>query len=120
MGGGVVHHHVHLQLFRHLPVDEAKELDELLGPVTWGQVGNHLPGSQVESGIEIGYPEAAVVMGLAGRDAGKKGQDGSGAIQSLDLGLLVHAEHEGRVGRVEVEAHDVSHLVDELKGRGRA
>ena len=31
----------------------------------------------------------------------------------MDLGLLVDAEHQGALGRVEVEADDVAHFLDE-------
>jgi len=49
---------------------------------------------------------------------GKKGQDGRGAVQGLDLGFLSHAEHHRRIRRVAIEAHDVSHLIDRLGIRG--
>jgi len=33
----------------------------------------------------------------------------------LDLGLLIHAQHHGSLGRVQVEPDDVADLVDELR-----
>ena len=36
-----------------------------------------------------------------------------GAIERLDLALLVHREHQRLVRRIEVEANDVLHLLDE-------
>src|SRR5437899_2776095 len=38
-----------------------------------------------------------------------------GAIQRLDLRLLIDAEHQRAIWRVEVEADDVAHLVDEQR-----
>ncbi len=38
-----------------------------------------------------------------------------GAVQCLDLGLLVDAQHDSRLRRVQVEGDDVSDLVDELR-----
>ena len=35
-----------------------------------------------------------------------------GAIEGLDLRFLVNAEHNCLIGRIEVEADDVSHLFD--------
>ena len=35
-----------------------------------------------------------------------------GAVEGLDLGFLVNAEHNRLMGRVEVEADDVSSLLD--------
>lgn len=40
-------------------------------------------------------------------------QDRLGSFERLDLGLLIDAQHDGVVGRVEVEANDITHLVDE-------
>ena len=37
-----------------------------------------------------------------------------GAVECLDLALLVDAEHQGFVRRIEVEADDILHLVDKL------
>ena len=42
-----------------------------------------------------------------------KGEHRGGAIERLDLGLLVDAQDEGPIGGIDVEAHDVAHLVDE-------
>ena len=36
-------------------------------------------------------------------------------VERLDLGLFVHREHHGVLGRVEVKTHDVSHLLDEKR-----
>jgi len=51
--------------------------------------------------------------------SGAHGQQRCGAIQRLNLALLVHTQHQGAVGRVEVEADDVADFVDEA-GRGSA
>ena len=41
------------------------------------------------------------------------GQDRLRAIQRLNLTLFIHTQHQSVVGRVEVQADDVSHLLDE-------
>jgi hypothetical protein len=40
-------------------------------------------------------------------------QPGLGAIERLDLALLVDRQHQGLVRRIEVKAHDVLYLLDE-------
>ncbi len=45
-------------------------------------------------------------------------ENGLEAVEGLDLALLVDAKHHGPLGWVEVGAHDVSHLLDEV-GVGR-
>ncbi len=42
-----------------------------------------------------------------------QGQKRPGAVQGLDLGLLVHAQDQRPVRRVEVEPHNIPHLLDE-------
>ena len=60
---------------------------------------------------------AAVAVGAALGRAGHQRQDRGGSVQCLDLGLLVDADHDRGLRRVEVQAHDVSGLVDELRVR---
>ncbi len=60
-------------------------------------------------------PGALVVVGGALGHAGEHRQDRRGAVERLDLGLLVHAEHDGALGRVEIEPDDVADLLDEQR-----
>jgi hypothetical protein len=46
-------------------------------------------------------------------------QDRGAAVEGLDLGLLIDAEHDRGVGRVQIQPNDVSHLVDELRIGGQ-
>jgi hypothetical protein len=52
---------------------------------------------------------------VAGGHARQQGQDRRRAVERLDLRLLVDAEHDRGLGRVEVEPDDVAQLVDELR-----
>ncbi len=47
------------------------------------------------------------------RCAGQHGEDRLGPIQGLNLALLVGAEDQSRLWRVEIEVDDVPHLFDE-------
>jgi len=47
--------------------------------------------------------------------SGAHGQKRCGAVQRLNLALFVHAQNQGAVGRVEVEADDVADFVDEQR-----
>lgn len=58
---------------------------------------------------------AYVVVGaLLGGVEGDR-QQRLGAVQRLDLGLLVQAQHHGSAGQVEVQPDDVGHLLRELR-----
>lgn len=41
------------------------------------------------------------------------GQDRLSTIQRLNLALLIHAEHQRVIGRIEIQSGNVSHLFDE-------
>ena len=43
-----------------------------------------------------------------------QGQDGLGAVEGLDLTLFIDTQHQGLVGRIQIQPDDVAHLVDEL------
>ena len=61
---------------------------------------------------------ALVMVRVAGRPARAQRQRRLRSLQGLYRGLLVDAEHDD-VGRwIEIEPHDVPHLLGELRGRG--
>ena len=59
---------------------------------------------------------AHVIMGAPLHLARAQGQQRPGAVQGLDLGLLVHAQDQRPVRRIKVESHNVPHLFDEEGG----
>ena len=72
-------------------------------------------GGGVEGGEQGGRAVALVIVAAPLRLARPHGQHRLGAVERLDLALLVDAEHQRAVRRVEIEADDVAHLVDELR-----
>jgi hypothetical protein len=58
---------------------------------------------------------ALVIVRLPGWHAGSQRQNRLSPIQSLHLTLLVHAQHDGAVRRIQVQAHDIPNLLDELR-----
>lgn len=63
----------------------------------------------------VGRPVPHVVVRPAFGDAGHHRQDRLFTIQGLDLAFLVDAENKRAVGRREVKADDIAHLVDEQR-----
>src|SRR6266853_1557752 len=45
----------------------------------------------------------------------RNSQERRGAVQGLNLALLVHAQHQSAVGRVQIKADDVANFVDEQR-----
>jgi len=58
---------------------------------------------------------ACVVVGHGAEPTLLHGQAGLGAVERLDLALLVDGQHDGVGRRIDIEADDVAQLVDELR-----
>jgi class 3 adenylate cyclase len=115
VGRGVVADHVDGQVSRHRLVDVGEEPPELHRAVAGGHLGDDGAGGNVQGGVQVGGAVAGVVMGLPLGYPWQQGQDRGGAVQGLHLGLLVHAQHQGRLGWVQVQANDVADFLDELR-----
>ena len=100
VGGVVVRNQVHVQPGGHLGLDGIEELAELHGPVAAVALANHLAGPGVQSGEEGRGAVAHVIMGAPLHLARAQGQQRPGAVQGLNLGLLVHAQDQ-RPGPVD-------------------
>ena len=118
VGRAVVEHEVHVEVLGDLLVDRLQELVELDRAVTVVQPADHLAGGEVERRVQAGGAVALVVVGRALGRAGQHRQDRLGAIQRLDLALLIHAQDDRALGRVQVQAADVIDLLDELRVGG--
>ena len=60
---------------------------------------------------------ALVIMGRALGHPGQQRQDRRGSIQRLDLALLINTEHDRTLGRVQVQADNVTDLFDDSGSR---
>ena len=103
VGGVVVGNQVHVQLGGHLGLDSIEKLAELQGPVAGGT------GQSPDRSWRPKRRRGRWCRGVRiSPDAGAKA-----AWCGLDLGLLVHAQDQRPVRRVEVEPHNIPHLLDE-------
>ena len=90
-----------IEIGRRLPVDLLEERQELLGAMARQAFADDLAGRHVERGEQRGGAVALVVVGHGAGAALLEGQAGLGAIERLDLALLVDSKHQraGRAGR---------------------
>ena len=109
----VVEDQVHVQFRSDVPFDGVEEVAELAGAMPLLGLADDLAGPGVERGEEAGGAVALVVVGAPLDLAGSHRQQRRGAIERLDLALLVHTEYERAVWRSKVQADDVAHLLDE-------
>jgi hypothetical protein len=104
---------------RHL-----EELLELGGRMALVQTPDDIATRHDQCGERDGGAVAEVVVASSLGGPRHHGQDRLEAAERLDLSLLVDAEQHGSFGGIEVEAHDVAHLLDkqrvggELEGLG--
>ena len=83
--------------------------------MTLGHTMRDLPRRDLQRRIEVDDSMTLVVVRVAGRPAHAQGKRQLRALQRLNRGLLVDAQHHGMLGRVEVETDDVVDLGDELR-----
>ena len=85
----------------------------------WRWRGRHCPidaaVEHVERGEQGGGAVALVVVGHRAGAAGLHRQARLGAVERLDLALLVDAQHQRLLGRVEVQPDDVGQLLGEAR-----
>ena len=77
------------------------------------QLTDDAAGFKFQRRKQRGGSVALVVMGAPLSLTGSHGQQRLGAVQRLNLALLVHAEDQSVIRRVHIEAHDIAHFVDE-------
>jgi len=102
VAGGVVEHEVHVELGGDIAVDRLEELQELDRAVALVQRADHLPAPEVQSGVQAGGAVPLIIVRRSLGRAGKHRQRRCGAVQCLDLALLIHAHHHSALGRVQV------------------
>ena len=70
----------------------------------------HGAGRDLQGCEQCRGPVALVVVGGLLRQAGPDREDRLGAVERLDLGLLVHAQHDRVARRVQVQTDDIADL----------
>ena len=111
----VVQDEMHIEVWGDVALDGIEEAAELTGAMPAMHLAEHLAAGYVESGEQAGGAVANVVVAAAFDLSRAHGQQRSGAIQRLNLAFFVHAQDQGAVGRVEVEADDVADFVDKQR-----
>jgi len=109
----VVEDQVDFKLFGNVLVDhleESLELDRAVSAVT---TADDFTGGRVQSREQRGGAVTLVVMGPAFRLSRSHRKQGLGAIQCLDLRLLIDTEHDGPLRRVQIQTHNIADFLDE-------
>ena len=117
VGAVVVQDEVDLAVGRHGRVDQVKKLSELNRPMAAVGVPDDLPTLCVERRKQQGRPMTPVGVRAPCGLTRLHRQQRLREVEGLNLRFLVHAQHQGMVGRIEIEPDDVAHLLDEQRVR---
>src|SRR5215510_4610634 len=118
VGRVVVADNVKLEFGSDRLIDLAQEGQPFLVAMTRGGVSKHLAGKVVQGGKKGYRSMPIVVVGLGANVSLAQRQAGLGAFEGLTLALFIAAEHQGPIGRIEVETHHVPELFLKLKVLG--
>ncbi len=100
---------------RNLRLDGVEEADELLMAMALHVAADDGAVEHVERGEQRRRAVALVVVGHRAGAALLHRQAGLGAVEGLDLRLLIDREHDGMGGRIDIEPDNIAQLVDELR-----
>ena len=92
---------------RHLRLGGVEEADELLVPVALHVAADDGAAEPIEGGKQRRCAMAFVVVGHRPSSALLHRQTGLGAVERLDLALLINREGDGVGGRIDIETDDV-------------
>ena len=99
----------------HFGLDDIQEPNELLMAMAPHTAADDLALEHVEGSKERCGAVAFVIVGHGSGASLLHRQAGLGTIQRLDLALLVDREHDGVLGRIDVEPDNVTQLSHEVR-----
>src|ERR1700759_5265393 len=113
--GVIVEDHVNELSGRHLRLYSIQEADELLVPMALHTSADDLAFEHVESSEQRRRAVALIVVGHRAGATFLHRQAGLGAVEGLDLRLLIDRKHDGVGGRIDIEPDNIAQLVDKLR-----
>ena len=113
MGGVIVDDQVQIEFRGHAGIEVVQEGEELLMAMARFALGDDLAGAGLEGGEQSRGAMPVVIVGLAFEVAQAHRQDRLGALQRLNLALFVHAEHQRLVRWIQIQSHNIAHLLHE-------
>src|SRR5690349_1083154 len=114
----IIENQVQVQFRGHAGLDGFQEIAKLDGAVTPMKLTDNSTGLGIERSEQVDGAVTHVIRRAALGLAGSHRQHRLTAIEGLNLGLFVHAQHQCLIGRIEIQAHDVAHLLDEERVPG--
>jgi len=111
--GVIIDHEMHIEILGYAGIDVSQEGEKLLMSVASLALGDHFTVGDIERGKQRGGAVTDVVVGDAFDVTESHGQHRLGPVERLHLGLFIDTQDHGVIGRVEIQTHDVAHLLNE-------
>ncbi len=111
----VIENQVHVEAPGDVGVDGVEEPTKLAGPMPSVTLAHDLPALRVQGREQRGRPVAGVVVCMPLNLAGPHRQQRRTALQRLHLALLVDAQYQRLVRRIEIQPDDIADLLDEQR-----
>ena len=111
VGAVVVHYQVQNHLAGKRRIDAAQESQKLLMAVPSKALTDDFALQDLKGSEQASRAIALVVVGHRPQAALFHGQSRLRAVQCLDLGLLVHTQHQGLVRGIQVQPHHIGQLL---------
>src|SRR6266700_8291890 len=115
MGGVVIADQVQLPGGGEGLVDAAEKLEPLLVPMALLAQAKDLAVGRIQRGKQCGRAVAFVVVRHGGAASALQRQAGLSTVQSLNLALLVGAQHQRVLWRIEVQTDDLFQFLRERR-----
>ena len=113
--GVIVQDRVHHSAGGNLGVDGVEKADELLMPVALHVLADDRAVENIHGGEQRRRAVPDVVVGHRAGAALFQRQPGLGAVERLNLALLVDGKDDGVSGRIDIEPHHIAQLLDESR-----
>jgi hypothetical protein len=113
VGAVVVHHYMQSDLAGECCIQAPQEFQKLLMAVPGIALADDFALQDLQGGEQTGGAVALVIVGHRAQTPLLQGQSGLRAIQCLDLGFLVHAQHERLLGGIQVQPDNIGQLLQE-------
>lgn len=110
VGAVIVHDEMHFLTGWELRFQMVEESYEFATAVAILTGADHFAVENIERGEQRGGAMAFIVVRLTLRQAGAQRQNRGGAVQSLNLALLIYAQYQCTFGRIQIQTHDVPDL----------
>src|SRR6185295_18862051 len=111
----IVQNQVHFKFRRDRLLDSIQELPEFGTTMPTVQFADDLTGFDVERCEQRSRAMARIVVSATFRLSGPHREQRLGTVESLNLGLLVHAQDQSAIRWIQVKPNDIAHFLNEQR-----